>query len=1441
MKLARRYLSTVSRFLLLVFILEGGSTLALQAQTSGPSQPEFTSFTPYSHSQMVDLYTGNFSYNLPLLEVPGPGSSGYPVSLSYSSDIAAGEEASWVGLGWTLNTGAINRSVNGLPDDYYIDNTGDNGSHGVVYHTKQPNNNTTNATLGTALEVASLKKLPGINLSAEASVGMRYNNYRGFGLTSRLGASLMSGFINLGIESDHNGQKKFNHSINPSAIAGAFQSRSKWLTKKMAKMAASRIFPMGGMPYMPSRTTMANLNKKRPFQSGGISNIDFGGLKYFNGTHPTTVTEYDAISTTVSLGLDVIPWLGPIGTNAYVSGTHTVQLFKDKTISKAYGFLYSSAADKDSEMDYSKGQIPSYHRNDEFISAPLNGADQFMVSAEGLSGVFKAIHPTIGHFKPREVENTTTALSVGLEVNGGAQSAGIGFKGVGGSHASIKYNGWVTNGAKNFSDQESVYFRFNNDPASIITNSSFNNSAESARISGNSANVNHINQPEYVKGDRSVYIEYNLNSDFTNTNRKAFRPSYDPSLTAGKVTRSSDKGIGSIAMHNVNGLKYVFGIPVEVRNEKFINYGTSYPRFIDDDFKVYSEDGKTKQGFERNGAYASTFLLTEITGPDFVDLELDGPTPDDLGSYTKFSYNKDYGDGVFNSDGSEKGWYKWRTPYDGLKYEKNSLSDPRDDQGIVRYGEKEVYYLNKIETKTHVAIFYTKERDNEGFGALTDEDNLAMVPARSSFDNPQKLRKLEKIELYLRNSENFVDPTISNPVLKPSAADPIKTIKFTYAEDIVGEPELMIGVPNAKSGRGRLTLKEVTFIYNGIESARLNSYKFDYQYPRINYPAPFGALSNYAQVSDGVFLDENPTYKESYVNNWGMYDPGSYIQKLYHYDWDNQFAHVPGNYPDDLNHLQYDPAAWTLKKITMPSGGEIHVQYEEDEYMYVQDKRALTMTPLLGSEGNSNFQIDLSGHNYTSEQLTRLEEILINEYVNPGKPMYFKFLYQLINSNNSSPSPDNCNSEYIEGYFKLHNVSLDGSILSINLTDSKKLPYEVCEEFVKTQRIGMINGEGDCNSSGNSLDGGDAEGIVKNLTNYLGKRFGVRDICKKLSYINSYVRLPNIKPKKGGGIRVKRLITYDNSANRETVLGTEYIYQKKNTLTGKYESSGVATNDPNGKENPLIQLVPRDENSWRQDLFYGSDLKTMETPWVPDAMPAPSVGYSSVITKNLYDSQYNSGFVVTNFYSPNDPEFSMKMEKSELEIGEKYTSLRTNLLSISFESVLQLAQGFVVSDYSNFYGRIKDVTTYEGAISSSTLDEISERRVISSVKNEYFNPEDKIPVASSEGEGLINEQNILMAQGYDVEYTYASQQVIEGMVGAEYDADGYVFFIGILGPIPLVTLISALTTTGGEFSTHATTKVISYPAVLKRLSALKMVFHISMKTLLLIVILANQY
>lgn len=88
------------------------------ALQGGSVMPEYVQFTPADNPQVVDLLTGDFNYTVPLGEVPGPYGS-YPLSASYAAGVGPNQEATWVGLGWTINPGAINRTVRGVPDDQF--------------------------------------------------------------------------------------------------------------------------------------------------------------------------------------------------------------------------------------------------------------------------------------------------------------------------------------------------------------------------------------------------------------------------------------------------------------------------------------------------------------------------------------------------------------------------------------------------------------------------------------------------------------------------------------------------------------------------------------------------------------------------------------------------------------------------------------------------------------------------------------------------------------------------------------------------------------------------------------------------------------------------------------------------------------------------------------------------------------------------------------------------------------------------------------------------------------------------------------------------------------------------------------------------------------------------------------------------------------------------
>ena len=113
LKIRNTLRKSTSLMMAFVFLFQMTYPTQVWALTGGPSQPEVQSFEPIGTSDMVDLFTGDFNYNIPLMEVEG-----YPINIAYHSSVGMDQEASMVGLGWNINPGVINRNMRGLPDDF---------------------------------------------------------------------------------------------------------------------------------------------------------------------------------------------------------------------------------------------------------------------------------------------------------------------------------------------------------------------------------------------------------------------------------------------------------------------------------------------------------------------------------------------------------------------------------------------------------------------------------------------------------------------------------------------------------------------------------------------------------------------------------------------------------------------------------------------------------------------------------------------------------------------------------------------------------------------------------------------------------------------------------------------------------------------------------------------------------------------------------------------------------------------------------------------------------------------------------------------------------------------------------------------------------------------------------------------------------------------------
>src|SRR3989344_5083649 len=125
MKKSRGLVAFIVFFILVYF---GASVFGFDAPTNSKFE--------VVGSGNVNTHTGDISFSIPLLIVPGRGGMDYPIALSYASGISLEQQSDITGLGWGLNLPGIGRVVRGIPDDYYPTLYGTNPSQNVYLYDK---------------------------------------------------------------------------------------------------------------------------------------------------------------------------------------------------------------------------------------------------------------------------------------------------------------------------------------------------------------------------------------------------------------------------------------------------------------------------------------------------------------------------------------------------------------------------------------------------------------------------------------------------------------------------------------------------------------------------------------------------------------------------------------------------------------------------------------------------------------------------------------------------------------------------------------------------------------------------------------------------------------------------------------------------------------------------------------------------------------------------------------------------------------------------------------------------------------------------------------------------------------------------------------------------------------------------------------------------------
>lgn len=1393
-----KFTKVLACYLALMIFLQVTAPFQAYALTEGPSQPEFNSFTPIGTSDMVDLTSGDFNYNIPIMDV-----GGYPINLAYNSGVTMDQEASWVGLGWNLNVGQINRNVRGLPDDF----------RGDIVETE--NNMKTNFTVGINpylnAQIVGLLDNPNMGLNIGAGLDVQYNNYTGFRAVPSYGATFQfNSFVSTGMQLSSSVEDGV--SVTPSVTLSAKVDGAKLAQSFSATLSPSITYnSRQGLQSFNLSSGISGKSDKNHSQlrmQGGS-----GSISFLNNTFTPIkrlAFKNNNVRFSFSTGIDLWGGHGEVS----VAGYGSVQkLIDTKQLQQAYGYQNTDYSNQYSLLDFNREKEQGSVSKSTLVLPVTNYTyDIYSIQGQGIGGTFRPFRGQTGYvFDPKVVDQSSSnSFSFEGEAGAGAH-IGTNFR----NTTSTSFTGkWEDAGVTpflkekkngNLPDYESIYFK-----------SLGENIADEQKG---------MNYASVLKNSKAITLKLDMNKDAINVYREKYQPNVESLLTDGtsfntnkikrenrelrnqvvqKVSKGEAKkyGLQSLINYNTvvvpnpqnpnlpkslvpdhhtagyvitgeNGSRHIYGETIYNKEKKEVAFNIGNPGGIKLDMKtgqaIYGlTDNTTSNSNGRDNyfnsvktpAYAHTFLLTAVLSPDYSDLTDNGPSDDDLGSYTKFVY-KNHGD------------YKWRVPYGKINqsvsenvasYNEGLKTDTKDQKGSYLYGIKENKYLKRIETKTHVA-FIDLERRDDGAGVSGENGGGSLSSIPNLLNKSNQMYRIKSIRLYAKPEAIRGNLFSDRQIIDYSKVAPIKTAHFEY------DYSLCQGIDNnfkTEAGqKGKLTLKKVYFTYGNSNMGKFAPYRFDYKQTETD-------------VQTGAKY--NPDYNIKGYDIWGNfkdYNPNS-APISSNFTTPQEFPYVDQTNREFQN---VNAASWSLQAIDLPSGGRIEVEFEADDYKFVQDKKAMQMFKVEGVTNNPSLntftdqlyngltiydakyvvikveQYVKSGLNSNLNALAR-KEALIKKYTEglKDKPIYFNFLLNMTGTS----------YDYVSGYFEMDGAALlsaDENHLFIPMkflnvegksTTNTNLsnPISVAGWFFGRQNLNREVYGSMADPQGTVLNNIEDIGIsiVDNLGELINIFNGANTVlrnkgcAKTFKPKKSWIRLNEPTGSKiGGGCRVKKVVLKDqwdkmldvttNLDRYAKQYGQEYDYDLEDGT-----SSGVATYEPNiSKENPLI--IPFYHKKERL-----TEQSYQEKPFGESFFPSPTVTYSRVSVRNVNanNTKSTTGKVVTQHFTSYD--FPTRTDFTNLDKSKQFYSnedqaignMLKGMLSMNVETQadLTMTQGFVI-ETNDMNGKVKKQEVFnnnDGVISSVEYKYSTQEKDVANqiVKDERI-LENKLPVVREDG------------------------------------------------------------------------------------------------------------
>jgi hypothetical protein len=1499
------------------------------ALTSGPAQPEAASFEPVGTSEMVDNFTGDFSYNIPLMDVEG-----YPLNISYHSGIGMDQEATWTGLGWNVNVGAITRNMRGLPDDFDGDM--------VRKQLNMAPNETYGVNIGVGAEVFGIDAI-----TLNYSLGVSYNNYTGYGVTQGLGISIspdgFPGTLGLGLNSGPDGltvsphvsfSAKLSDGDEPTqasvTVGTSINSRSgmKKLTLDVQVSQQTRgtkeKATAADKKKNPQNYPKSKQNKSGTSQSlGGTgTSISFGAATYV--PQLTMPMKNYSFNFSAKIGGTVFG----VDASANIGGSYSRQgLAIKEDYVPAFGYLnIQDGQPRDKTLlDFNREKDGSFSENTPDLPLTNFSYDIYSATGQGMGATFRPYRSDLGYVFDSRVDVTSDDLSLSGELSFGellqagldisvTQVSGTSGKWTDNNLAASQLNFTGPNTGIIGNLYEPAYFKetgeknVDTDPlfdniggttavrVDLLNTGDFEVPTGTTLINENTGLIKVIpNQNYRTTGGRAKrnqlfsYIskgEYNksaLNRDSLNAWVFQWNPTTQSAMTSSGIPLSSsttfstfisstnysstsnNKHLAEITATKTDGIRYVYGLPLYNIYQKEASFNVS-GRTADpiNGFVTYNPATNDNTNTNTTGTdnfytgtelppFVHSYLLTDVLSADYVDVLQDGPTDDDLGSYTKFIYATK----TSATTVTPPTYYQWRTPFTSTPnqatYDPGLHTVGDDERGSYIYGVKEVRFLQKIETKNYVAIFDLGDR-KDGYG-VSDENGSGLGAT---------LKYLKTITLYSKPDYK----------LNGSNAFIIKQVHFVYNYDLcqgIPNNNKAIGAtftPNDNeltNNGGKLTLQKIYFTYGGSYKAQLSPYQFTYN----------------TSITDPItHAVTNPVlYDIKAYDRWGNYKPNPGYSEYCASDGLPNTSPPTAPCPERINagqkplnqdftYVNQDPAytnqyvqLWNLSQIQLPSGGTINVNYESDDYAYVQDQPATQMMMVSGEgtspndiSSSSNSLIEDTHHNYylyfklqnsIPASTANPQGVFKDSYIKNMSQLYFRFYTNVNGSQGTSPffatgyeyvsgyagidsygaiASSGTGGAYDYGYIKLTSVDGGDHVGGLCCGDQENPISKATWQFARIHTPRQAYNGANVGGSGNqtsfiqalcnaSLIGGiinffqGANGQLKNSLNF-GKTFDPS---------RSWIRLYSPTGKKlGGGSRVTSVTINDQWSNMVSsgpgsfTYGQVYNYTTVDPANNNTISSGVASYEPS---------YGADENVMRQPLWFGTKPEAllapdnsnyMETPLGETFFPSPTVGYSKVTVQNLpryvtpnvpssglLVNSNATGSVVYEFYTSRD--FPVILNQTNLAAFRKKSNPLASLVHLDVKDYMTASEGYCI-ELNDMAGKPKSQMVYAQGQSVP----------ISGVKHFY----------KQNGNQLVNtcttvskNGNVTSSQlGLDYDFISDFREQLNNT--NSFSLQGNMHF-EMVGPDPLfeITIIPNSSAQSSRFRSAVVTKVINHYGV----------------------------